>query len=219
MKNRIIQSIAFLLIFISLASCSNNDVQDVVDQINEDEYLWYFSGKLNGESFIYGQKANETTVTYELSYSNTLPSTCLYSSDNGFTYNTGIYPSFDDTLPTMDIEFIRMHVCSDGEQNEVFNEAFNEGAYSFAENNQDIQANARKIGIYYSSSANASSSYNTYQGNQAESTFKITSSLPYVDYYLSRELIGEFSATLYNENDPSDSIVITDGRFKIIVTE
>lgn len=217
MKNKLINLFAFTIAFLFIVSCSSNE-EDVSNQIKESEYLWYFSGKLNGESFIYGQKVNESMVTYEIGTTNTQPSTCVYSSDNGFSYNSGIYPSFDDTLPTMDIEFNRMHICSDGEQSDLFNSLFDEKSYDFAINNNDVDKNAGKIGLYYYSSANSTYGYTTYNGDQRGSSFKVTSSTQYEGSSLGRVLEGEFDAIFYNENDLSDKIEINEGHFKIIVT-
>lgn len=219
-KNTILFSV-ILLIALQFTACSDSSEDGGGSEVNSSEYLWYFSGKIDGVPFVYGQREDLTGDNYFLSNSNTLPSTCAYSSDNGFTYNTGIYPSFDESLPTMDLEFVRMHICSSGSsQSEVFNDLFPVKEYTLAESDEDIDENAGKVGAYYSPSASGVDYYNTYGGSQAGSYFEITSSVPYNETFagytfVSQEIEGNFSLTLYNQNDPSDTVEITEGKFKI----
>ena len=215
MKNKLISMLGYSITFLIIASCSGEG-NDISNSIDDSEYLWYFSGKLNGEPFIYGQKANESIATYEISTSNTQPSTCVNSSNNGFSYNSGVYPSFDDSLPSMDIEFNRMHICSEGSQNDLFDGLFDEKSYDFAMNNNDIDENAGKVALFYYPNVNSIYGYKTYNGDQSGSFFKVTSSTQYQGSSLKRLLKGEFSATFYKENNLSDKVEITDGRFKIV---
>lgn len=214
MKN-LIKNFTILITIFSLVSCNNND--NLAD--NNSEYLWFFSGKLNGESFIYGQKKGEATATYLMSYTNTLPSTCINSIDNGFSYNAGIYPSFNESLPTMDIEFIKLHLCSNSlSQVQIFNDLFPVKEYSYSPNDNDTDENAKKVGIYYSPNANSDISFTSYNGEQSNSFFEITKSTNTSISSIPQQTIeGNFNVTLYNVNNLTDKINITEGKFKIVM--
>ncbi len=218
-KNITFNQIAILLLSLTLfISCGSNEE----DPLDNDTYLWYFSGKLNGEPFIYGQKNDISNQTYFVATSNTLPSTCAYSSENGFSFNSGIYPNFDESLPTMDIEFNRMHLCSsDLSTIEVFNNLFPVKEYEFSINDDDKDANAGKVGMYYSPSADSYDYYTTYYDNTSENYFEITKSTENNIYFgteiysAGQTIEGNFSIKLYNVNDPTDFVEITDGKFKM----
>jgi hypothetical protein len=214
-KENLTKSIIILIMAIFISNCSSNE--EITN--NDSEYLYFFSGKINGESFIYGQKKGETTATYLMSYSNTQPSTCIYSADNGFSYNGGIYPSFDESLPTMDLEFIRLHLCSNNlSQSEIFNDSFPAKEYSYATDDYDTDINAKKIGIYYSPSADSDITFTSYNGNQNNSFFEITNSQNTgTNSLLHQTIEGNFNVVLYNTDNLSDKINITDGKFKIVM--
>lgn len=83
----------------------------------------------------------------------------------------------------------------------------------------------KQLGINYSPVAASGDYYESYGGVQTNSMFKITETLEDNDYLLEvlinvRQIVeGEFSVKLYNVNDSSDVIEITDGRFKISLTK
>lgn len=211
----VIKQMLFLIVAFSILSCSNEEDKE---KNLEDNYLWYFSGKINGEPFLYGQKEGETTATYSISTTNTLPSTCTYSENNGFSYNSGIYPDFNSKLPTMDIEFIRMYLCSNPlSQKEVFNSLFPVKEYVYAADNADVDANAGKVGMYYSPMAESRKSYSSFGGSQSGSYFEVTKSEGVNN--LPKQIIeGVFSVTLYNTSNPSDKVKVTEGHFKMVFT-
>lgn len=216
-----LNQITLLLSVLLFISCSSNE-EDPINTVKNADYLWYFSGKIDGVPFLYGQKADVSEYIYGIAVSNTLPSTCAYSEENGFSFNSGIYPNFDESLPTMDIEFIRMHLCSsDLYTSEVFNDLFPVKEYNFAMNYNDENINAGKVGMYYSPSANSDLIYTTYNENTSENYFEITKSTANNIYYLDQiytagqTIEGNFAIKLYNENDSSDVIEITEGKFKM----
>jgi len=217
-KNITFNQIGILLGFLLFISCGSNEE----NPINNDSYLWYFSGNIDGVPFIYGQKSDLSSLTYTVATSNTLPSTCAYSADNGFSFNSGIYPNSDESLPTMDIEFLRMHLCSnDLSTTETFNSLFPTKEYSFAENDNDVDENAGKVGMYYSVSANSDDYYTTYYDTTSENYFEVTKSTENNIYFgndiytAGQTLEGNFAIKLYNVNDPTDFVEITDGKFKM----
>ena len=205
-------------------SCSSDSDSDD-GQIDNNEYVYFMSGKINGESFIYGQRANATEIDYTSGLSNTLPAVCAYYPDTGgFNYSPFVYPNFDDeTRPTMGIDFVRFHLCSDeASQLESFNDKFPTTMYEFADSDTTSSGSVGKIGLTYSPNAQDGPYYSTYGGDQSNSTFEITSSVPFNTYifetlYSAGQIVeGNFSATFYNSEDPADMIVITDGKFKMV---
>ncbi|WP_442266786.1 hypothetical protein ACSIGC_03550 [Tenacibaculum sp. ZS6-P6] len=210
-----------LLLCITLLSCSSEEENDGV---NSDSYLWFISGEINGEPFVYGQELSNTTQTYDIVRTNTSSSTCAYSEDNGFSYDFSLYPFHNESLPTVGFEFNRMHICRNtNSQNEIFNSLFPKKEYDFAEDNRDEDKNGGKVGVYYLPSANSDAAvYTTYNSDLSNNYFEITKSeginQSAGSFAVVRQNVeGVFSVTLYNENDPNDKVVITNGRFKLVL--
>lgn len=221
-----IKKFLFFAFSLLIFCCSNNDDSPAnPTEINNSDYLYFMSGRINGEQFIYGQRVDATVVDYTLGLSNTLGAICAYNPDTGgYNYNNFVYPNFDnENRPTMGLEFVRFHLCTDDEyQSETFNEKFPIGNYDFAVSNNGVTGSTGDIGISFSPNAQEGPYYDTYGGDQTGSYFKITSSTPANSYILdvlvgSAQIIeGDFSAKFYNEEDPSDVITITEGHFKMI---
>lgn len=76
--------VSFMLIIL-LAGCNNEDLKNESNMnVNTSDYLYYVSGKINGESFFYGQRLDATTLDYQLVFSIPLEAaTCAYSFDQG----------------------------------------------------------------------------------------------------------------------------------------
>lgn len=223
MKKNYFNQIAVLLFVTLFIGCGGNeDDNENTNTVNNDDYLYYFSGEIDGEPFIYGQKTDVTNQTYFVATSNTLPSTCAYSQDNGYRFNSGIYPPLVEPLPTMDIEFLRMYVCSNSlSVTDVFNDLFPTKEYQFATNDDDEDENAGKVGMYYSPSADSDLQYTTYNEDVSDNFFEITKSTENNVYYLNeietagQTLEGNFAIKLYNVDDVTDVVEITNGKFKM----
>ena len=224
MLKKITPLFLIVLCFSLCYNCSSDSDSDD-DDTNSDEYIYFMSGKINGESFIYGQKTNATELDYTSGLSITLPAVCAYYPETGgFNYSPFLYPNFDDeSRPTMGIDFVRFHLCSDeSSQLESFNDKFPTTMYEFADSDSTSSGPIGKIGLTYSPNAQNGPYYSTYAGDQSNSSFEITSSTPFNTYlfetlYSAGQIVeGNFSATFYNTDDPSDIIVITDGQFKMI---
>ena len=210
--------------------CSSDDsepTQNVDMNMDSSDYLYFISGKINGESFLYGQRSDDTVLNYQVVSSIPLESaTCSSSLDQGLdykiSYGSSIYPNFDneDSQPQFGINFVRFYRCSDSQSStEVFNDLFPVGNYEYSIDNQ-IYGTMRQIGIDYSPVANGNEHYESYGASESSNSFKITNSQVYNISFSQNQLIeGEFSSKLYNVNDNSDFVEITEGRFKIIITK
>lgn len=226
-KNLFLIAIAFT---ISLQSCSKTDSENELekedtDAIDASEYSYYISGKMNGKEFIYGRKEMDTNPNYQLVHSSPLEdAVCAYGRDQGLdykvSYSSTIYPIFDneDSQPSMSIDFIRFYGCSESQSSsEVFNSLFSIDEYDYA--NDDNSSGASKhMGIIYSPIATGNKYYESYGETQSSSIFEITYSEDnnYFNLY-SQSVEGKFSVKLYNVDDSSDVIEITEGKFKIPV--
>ncbi|WP_411768569.1 hypothetical protein [Winogradskyella sp. A3E31] len=222
-----------LIIAVIGFGCSNDDSEPNPNtNFNSSDYLYFVSGKLNGDDFIYGQRIDDTTFNYQIISNIPLESaTCSFSADQGLdyklSYGSSIYPGFEneDSQPLIGINFIRFYRCSDTESStDVFNSLFPVDDYDYAVDDND-GGTMGQIGIEYAPIANGDNYYESYGTIASSNTFKITDSQENNSFLLgdlvtqSQLIEGEFSVTLFNNDDSSDVIEITEGRFKIIVTK
>ncbi|MBJ6367986.1 hypothetical protein [Snuella sedimenti] len=232
---RKIKQLLVLLILTSIGlGCNSDDSESSQNMMNIDssEYLYFISGKINGESFLYGQRFDDTSLNYQIVSSIPLESaTCAYSLDQGLdykiSYGSSLYPNFDneDSQPQIGINLIRFYRCSDSQSStEVFNDMFSVGNYEYSIND-DSSGIMRQIGIDYSPIASGDEYYESYGTIESSNSFIITDSQENNSYLLgnlvsqSQLIEGEFSVKLYNVNDSSDFVEITDGKFKIIISK
>ncbi len=101
---------------------------------------------------------------------------------------------------------------------------FSVSAYDFSINDEESGI-MKQIGISYSPIATEDEHYTSYNGDQSNSTFKITASQENNDYLLGnlitvKQIIeGDFSVKLYKEGSNSEFVEITDGKFKITISK
>lgn len=220
--------LTILLATIIFSACSSSDDSSSSSSdsdVNSDEYLYYISGKINGEPFVYGQLVNATSVDYYLSLSgNSITTNCAYYPEiGGLNYATGVYPDFEDEeRPSMDFNFIRMYLCASEESAaSTFNDAFPVSNYDLAISNSDVNGSTGDVSISYTPVATVFNTYSTVGGDQSGSVFEITSStntnVTFGEQTLeiSQLLEGNFSIILYNTEDSTDMIEITEGQFKL----
>lgn len=193
------------LIAISFISCSKDD-----NAQNED---YYIKGKVDGTSFDMGFSLDDEDPEYYFSsgFSGSIggPSGCV------LTYNPGIEPNWDESLPMLYFELNKFYSGGSSSESEgaVFNDLFPIGTHQ-------LNDNAHGVNIIYVPHSDEDLVYVSNIGTQNNASFKITSSTEMNDenwnlYY--QEISGTFNARLYNEEDLNDYIDITDGKFKIIV--
>jgi len=223
--NLLLASLSFLFV---LQGCSKsdseneNDAKNDIEKLESSDYIYFVSGKMNGEEFIFGQKERDTDLKFQLVKSSPLvDALCAYSRDNGtdasVSYSTTIYPNFDDeeTQPSFSINFERFNKCSESQD---FNSLFPIDNYEFAYDGEST-GTIRQMGIGYSPTALGDAYYSSYGKDQSNSTIKITSSEEYNSLFGPSQLVeGEFSVILYGSED-SDTIEITEGKFKLTVSD
>ncbi|WP_460218657.1 DUF5025 domain-containing protein [Psychroserpens sp. MEBiC05023] len=223
---KLFKNLAFVLVALVSFNCSDSDSSDDGDNQGFDasDYVYFISGKVDGVPFFYGQLEAATTLDYNLIHSGASTVACAFSDTAGINYYSGVYPNFDnDTEPYMGMEFVRFMLCtelSDTNQAEVFNDRFPVGDYQVATNNDVYTGTTGAIGFEYAPNASEGPLYNT-NGDQTGNSVTITSTTPFNSYILEVQVgtaqfvEGTFSATLYNESDPTDTVQITEGQFKL----
>ena len=198
-----------------LLGCSKDDSNG--GGANPNNYDYYITGKANGQSFSYGFKLNSGAIAYMPSggggqFLDISNNNCVYNYEPGFYENTSA-----DNMLTIGFNFNRHYQggCGASDETSIFNGLFPVGAVTYA-------SNSGVKGIQYTySPSGVDKDYSTYGGDQANSTFQITSSTEDnsqnifggTDY--SQNIEGTFSCTLYNAMDPSDKIEITEGAFRL----
>lgn len=224
------KKLSLLLGLLILTNCSSEDNNSASNQINPDDYVYYISGKINGEDFVYGQLADATVLDYsQPDYGNSITTNCAYNPDTGgLNYACGVYPNLDsEARPSMSFDFIRFYLCDpnfDNNAGETFNDAFPIGIYNTAVSNNDNNGTTGAVSLNYRpDSTNNMLFYNSLGDNQAGNSFEITSSTNFNQIFgsqvlsISQLIEGTFSYTLYNTENPSDVIEITEGKFKLYV--
>ncbi len=224
MKKLLLLSSAFCCVLFFSCS-SSDDSNSSSNNINSDDYLYFISGKINGEPFVYGQLREATTVDYYLSnFGNSITTDCAYYPDTGgLNYATGVYPDFEnEARPSFYFDFVRFYLCgSEDSAAEMFNDAFPVSYYDFATSNDDVSGSTGDISAHFRFDATSFYFYSTLDGDQSGSVFEITSSTNETVVFgsqtlsISQLLEGNFSFKLYNTEDPSDIVEVTEGQFKL----
>lgn len=230
--NKCIKTLWSVALSILVLGCSSSDEtsNNNSNEVNGADYLYYVSGKLNGETFFYGQRSDATTQDYTLS--NSIPlqgATCAYARDNdidaGISFGASISTGFneDETIPSISFDFIRFYLCSNpNSSNEVFNDLFPVATYEFATNESPYSVDeVNQVAVSYSPTPSSDTYYQSFDGNQSNSYFKITVTEESNIYFgasvfqYNQTVEGEYSVKLVNVDDSTDIIEITEGRFKI----
>lgn len=218
-----------LLVIAVLTGCSSDDSSNSPNSFNPDDYLYYITGKINGEDFVYGQLASANTLDYsQAGFGNSIISNCAFNPTiGGVNYAMGVYPNLDsEDRPSMYFDFVRFFLCDPNFNNDpqsTFNESFPVGSYTTAMSGDDNSGTTGAVGVTYTPDSTVNTYYQSFNDNQTGNTFEITSSVnsnqnfgAFTNYI--QLLEGNFNFTLYNSEDPSDTIEITEGSFKLFMT-
>lgn len=205
-------------------SCNDtNEDNESTTSFNPDDYLYYITGKINGETFILGQRTNATTLDYsQPGFGNSITTPCT-NPMSGLNYKAGVYPSLEnEARPDLYFDFVRFYMCDPNFNNNpsgTFNDSFPIRNYETATSNSRISGTTGAVSLFYAPDATDNLQlYNSLNEDQSGNFFEITSSTNNNTFAQRIQTIeGVFSFKVYNENDSSDFIEITDGEFKLDV--
>lgn len=201
-----------------LFSCSS-DSDDVVVPSGSDNSnaLTYIRGIANGQAIDYSYILNSPSSPSAYGYGNG------YSSD-GFTkwfyYGGEFAPASSlDGTPRIDLGWNNMVVGTETEESAAFAPAFTTVPVTYLTSAQNDN-HEKGVDIEYESETGAT--YSTMAGSQAGSTFTISSSVAGIEdggTLHTQTIIGTYSCKLYNWDNPTDIISITNGTYKVILRE
>lgn len=223
MKYYISSFIILLFCFLNLQSCSSSDSNDGDEnQPQAEDYIYFVSGKIDGQDFNFGLETGSTSLQYSLANGKSGVCTSENTDYGGVNYSSGVYDLTGGT--GIDFTFVRFYLCSNTQSKvEAFNDSFPAKSYTMATSDYHLSDNDQSIAITYWSDINNDTYYSTFNGNSVNSSFEITKSTE-ANVYLLEQLIdayqiieGNFSGTFYNTDDPSDTVQITNGAFKLSV--
>ena len=208
----------FLLLVctIAMVSCSSSD--DSGGGSDNSGLAFYINADIDGDGFNSGIPT-DITVSTDYGASNSWQP--RYNNDGqciDMNYEPSLYPFFDESKPGMSVGFIGFLgnanlTCSDELDN--FDTLFPTGSYSFAPDAYNYG-----VKVSYATSGDASQVYYTSYGSQdGGASFSITNVEP-VDCGFKECVIvtGTFSCRVYNEQDATDFLDITNGEFKLTIT-
>ena len=207
-----------LLLFCAVLtfSCSSDD--DSNGGTDTSNFAFYINASIGGIALNTGIPTDVSVYTDYGASNSYQPQ---YHNNGGcvnINYEPSLYPTFNDNSPYMGVGFIGFIenaglTCSDELDN--FDTLFPVGTYSYASG-----AYAYGAKVNYATTGNASQVYyNSYGAQDANASFSITSVEPF-DCGFSKCVIisGTFSCRVYNEQDATDFIDITNGAFKLSIT-
>ena len=207
-----------LIVFNGCSSDDSSSEDSGPGSFNADDYQYFVKGKLNGEDFLYGLRTDATSIEY--SNFGGFSGSCNPDNEDfaGINFSSSIEAIDDTSLPFVGFSFVRFYLCSNPQtSHEVFNDLFPVSNYAIATNFDTVYGTTGAIGISYVTANNIPYS-SSVDGVTPNSSFIITRSEPLNGLFSTQNIEGEFSGTLYNINDNSDVIELTEGSFKMSVT-
>ena len=217
MKKKIKYVLPILLAAL-MFSCSSDDSNNDDDDNDNPGLAYYTNAKINGTQF----SANiPVDVSVGTDYGGSMSYSPQYNNDGAcvnINYEPSLYPTFNESLGSMGVGFIGFLreldlSCSDELTN--FDTIFTDGPFSYTDGDYGYGVKVN----YATTSDETQQYYTSYGGSQDNSTFQITNVEP-TDCGFKECLIitGTFSCNVYNEQDDSDMIEITDGQFKLLLS-
>lgn len=215
--------ILLLCVIIFQACSTDNSNEKQIQEENTDDYLYFISGKIDEENFLYGLKSDATSIEYSSLFGTSGVCTNDSKSYSGINYSSGVY-SYSPDGQSIAFEFVRSYLCSNTQTEvEAFNSAFATKSYTFSNTDDSYSGIDGSIAITYSPNVNNDLYYTSFNGNSINGSFTITKSTEKNQYLLNQlidvyqEIEGTFSVTLYSVENPQDTITITNGKFKLQV--
>ena len=174
----------------------------------------YIKGDLDGTAFNY--TVTETSTDYFYNY---LSGYSALDFDRWYYYGGSFYtPTF---TPTISIAWDNMvHTDSEATETTMFYDAFNTIPTNYLTEDESNNLYLKGVDIQYENEAGVF--YNTMYGSQAGSTFTVTSSSEGIEEggtLQTKTISGTYSCKLYNSNDRTDFLTVTNGSYKVIIRE
>jgi hypothetical protein len=202
------KKLLLLALSVALFSCSSDSDSDS----GSGSGVAYIKGKMDGTAFNYTFN-NSLSDQY---FYNSVISTSGDGINNIYSYGGMLYPM--TFTPSIMIAWDSMLSVGNGsDDTDLFYSSFDNTPENYLTDAQ-YQNNERGIDVQYEDAGG--NFYNTTYGSQTGSSFNVASKTEGTDGGLKTITIkGTFSCKLYNSNDPTDVINITNGSYKLIVRE
>ncbi|HEX8561917.1 MAG TPA: hypothetical protein VF676_02950 [Flavobacterium sp.] len=200
-----------------LVSCSSDD-----DSSNNDD-----NNNTSGVAYVRGKMDN---VDFDYTFNNTVDDTFLYNATSGYSgegfdrwyYYGGVLTTFNP--PTLSPEFfISWNHLYFGQGGDEAGEtaAFYDTVSDLPTNwLTEAQDEAHTPGLEVAFEAADGTFYTSKGGSQSGSALAVTNSTQgTVNGLKTMTVTGTFSCKLYNTDDPTDVIDVTNGKYKLILSE
>lgn len=204
-----------LLLFalpILLFGCSSDDNNNSYTPVfPTPDSVAYFRGNVNGTPVDYTYTYTSTTTAYGYANSNS-------GSPGDFWFSYGGAISTSTFSPAITIYWDNMYHGGYDDESINFYESFSDLPTNFLTDAQ-IDGNVRGVEIVYEKNG---STYYSGAGSQAGSVFAISNSSQGIEDGGSlkiKTVEGTFNCKLYNGDDPTDVVTITNGSYKVVLRE
>ena len=199
-----------------LLSCSSDESTPYYPTLNNPsgEPYAYMRGNKDGAAFDYTFHLNNASspIMY-----GPIVSVSSLDFDRWFSYGGQFAPEFmaDEN---MYVSFENVYMGSYEEESNEFYDAFETIPTNFLTYAQNNDQHLKGVSVGYKQEEGMY--YYSDGGSQAGSTFTITSSSQGEEMGVkTKTIVGTFSCKLYNQDDATDVINISNGSFKVVVTE
>jgi len=148
-------------------------------------------------------------------------STLIESRNCDYLYRTGFEANINQSLPSGEFEFYNVFNSNCDNEKEI--EAFKSLLFTPKSYSYDIGSEDLVIKFGFSPNTNQDKYFITSNGDQTGSSFTITSSkfnkpLTFFNQFeVSRTIEGSFNCKLYNEQDNTEKLELTEGKFRLVV--
>jgi len=210
------KKVLLMLLTVSLFSCSSDEAS--VEPTPSGNEIAYFRASLDGVALNYSQTSFTESSSHEYSYTNGFSGNGF---DKSFYYGCAMRPTSSmEFYPQIDLTFTGLITTTDySVETAGFYDAFALNALptNFVTMEQE---NDGVKGVYVMYETPEGVRYSSLSGDQTGSTVAYTTSTSGTEGpFKTQTVIGTVSCKLYNEANPSDVIVLTNGQYKLIFRE
>ena len=210
------KKLLFLALPFLFAACSSDDDNAYVPPTtNPGDAYAYARGDMDGTSFNYTYNLND--ISGQTAYG---PFTSISGggsiTSGTFSYG-GMFSPIGDFDKFIYVAFDNMYTGGDEDETENFLETMTTLPTNYI---NSAQGDAYVKGVSVAYTISEGNTYSSLGGSQTGSTFVITDTSEGMDGpYETKTVTGTFSCKLYKQNDATDVINVTNGTFKIVMTD